>query len=68
MLHDAAADYRPRADNTCLARGNGSEVWPKPCSEFERRKGLGGGAVVKQCGFAMKKRLSAIKEAATMRM
>jgi hypothetical protein len=53
---------------TALARGNDSEHEIKPFYEFERRKKLDGSAVVKECCSAMKKRLSAIKEAATMRM
>jgi len=67
-LPDAAAHYHHRANNNCLARGIGSETQIKPFYEFERRKELDSGTVVKECCFEMKKTLSANQVGATMRM
>jgi hypothetical protein len=67
-FHDAARHGRHRADNHFLAQGNDSETWIKPFYEFERRRGLDGGAVVEDSCFATKKTLSVNQGAATMRM
>ena len=66
--HHKARSDRHKVNDNCLARGKGSETQIKSLYEFERRNELDGGAVVEECRFAMKKRLSAIKGAATMRM
>jgi len=58
-LHDAARYGRHRADNNCSVWGRDSETQIKLFYEFERRKELDGGAVVEECYYAMKKRLSA---------
>ena len=60
-LDDAAHHGRHIADNNCLARGKDSETQIKPFYDFERRKELDGGAVVEECCYAMRKRISAIR-------
>ena len=52
--HDRKTHSRHRADNNCLARGNGSEIQIRLFYEFERWKELDGGAVVKEVYYAMK--------------
>jgi hypothetical protein len=47
-----------RANNNCLARGKDSETQIKLFYKFERRKELDSGAMVEECCYAMKKRLS----------
>jgi hypothetical protein len=47
--HDTNTHGRHRADNNCLARGNGSETQIRPFYEFERRNELDGGAVAERC-------------------
>lgn len=59
--HVAAHHGRHRADNNCLARGNGSETQVRPFNEFERRKELDGGAVAERCHYAMRGAVSAIR-------
>ena len=59
--HDIAGHCCHRADNNCLARGNGSETQIKPLYEFERRNELDGGSVGRGVWLQHKEMLSAIK-------
>ena len=59
--HDTARHGRHRADNNCLARGNGSETQIKPFYEFERRNELNSCSVGRGVLLQHEARLSAIK-------
>ena len=52
-LYDAARHGHHIADNNCSAWGRDSETQIKPFYEFERRKELDSGAVVKECCYAI---------------
>ena len=52
---DAAHHGRHIADNNCLAQGKGSKTQIKPFYDFERRRELDGGAVEKECCYAINK-------------